>query len=146
MSRTDGVRRLAVVVSLIVSLAIVAAIMVLDPPDVQRQLRLDARRVSDMEYISNRIDLYWDRKKLLPEDLAMLAREPGLDGLPLKDPETGNSYVYEVTVVKTYRLCAVFALESPDELRGYDSALKWLHGAGRHCFDLKPTEHDIGGK
>ncbi len=137
MKKLGGSKNLAIIVTVIVVLSITAAILLLDPPAVQRQRRLDARRVKDLTGISYSIDSYWERKKSLPPDLATLEREPGL-GVPLKDPQTGIAYGYEVTAPKSYRLCAVFELDSSDESREYRLSRKWSHGAGKQCFDLQP--------
>lgn len=141
MKQTSGTKYLAIVVSIIVGLAVITAIFILDPPSVQRQRKLDSRRVRDLTNISHSIDSYWERKKSLPPDLATLDGEPGLK-IPLKDPETGVAYVYEITSSKSYRLCAVFSLDSSGETRECNSRWKWPHGAGRHCFDLKPLKSE----
>lgn len=141
MKRASGVKYLSALVIVIVALAVIAAILILDPPSLQRQRTLDGKRIRDLINISYSIDVYWERKKSLPPELAALEREPGLK-VPLKDPETGVAYVYETTNGKSYRLCAVFSLDSSEESQGYDSYRKWSHGAGRHCFDLKPLKSE----
>jgi hypothetical protein len=144
MKRADRVKYLATIVTIIVALAVVTAILILDPPSVQRQRKLDTKRIRDLTNISHSIDSYWERKKSLPPDLATLEREPGLK-IPLKDPETGVAYVYELTSSKSYRLCAVFSLDSSDESQECNSCRKWSHGAGRQCFDLKPPKSEDKG-
>lgn len=141
MERASGAKHLAIIVTIIVGLAVATAILILDPPGLQRQRKLDTRRIRDLTNISHSIDSYWERKKSLPPDLATLEREPGLK-IPLKDPETGIAYVYEVTSSKSYRLCAVFSVDSSDESQEYNSSRKWSHGAGRQCFDLKPPKSE----
>src|SRR3990172_5143018 len=139
MKRASGAKHLAIIVTIVVGLAVVTAIIILDPPGLERQRKLDTRRIRDLTIISHSIDSYWERKKSLPPDLATLEREPALK-IPLKDSETGIAYVYEVTSSKSYRLCAVFSGDSSDESREYISSRKWSHGAGRQCFALKPPK------
>lgn len=141
MKRASGAKHLALIVTIIVGLAVVTAILLLDPPSLQRQRRLDTKRIRDLTNISYSIDSYWERKKSLPPDLATLDREPGLK-IPLKDPETGIAYVYELTNSKSYRLCAVFSLDSSGESQECNPCRKWSHGAGRQCFDLKPLKSE----
>ena len=88
--------------------AVITAIALLDPPGVQRQRKMDERRIEDLMSIQRATEEYWTRHKALPPDLATLGKEPGLL-VPANDPETGTPYVYEVTGPKSYRLCAVFA-------------------------------------
>jgi hypothetical protein len=137
MKKLSGAKTLALIATIIVILVIGAAVLILDPPSMQRKQRIDARRVRDLIDISQSVDSYWDRKKTLPLDLATLDNEPGLR-IPLKDPETGLPYIYECTNTKSYRLCAVFSVDSSDEGPKYSFSRKWSHGAGKHCFDLKP--------
>lgn len=137
MRKISGPKLLAIMASIIVGLSIVVAISLIDPPEVQRKRRLDARRVHDLASISYSIDLYWERKKTLPPDLSALEREPGLRP-PLKDPKTGLVYWYEITTPKSYKLCAEFAFDSSDEAQEYRLTRKWSHGSGKQCFDLQP--------
>jgi hypothetical protein len=137
MKKRNGVTYLAYISIVVVLLAVVAAIIIMDPPGLQRKRRIDTHRVENLKNISMSIDSYWERKKSLPPTLTVLDMEPGLK-IPLKDPETGIPYVYEVLGKDSYRLCAVFAVNSSDEAEEYNCSRKWFHGAGRHCFDLKP--------
>ena len=61
------------------------------------------------------------------------------------DPEGRTPYVFEATGVDSFRLCAVFALDSAEE--GQRSSWlpisHWAHGAGRQCFDLN-IRHGTG--
>jgi hypothetical protein len=136
MTSTNGDKILAAVVTTIVVGAVITAIVLLDPPGVQRQRKMDERRIEDLMGIERAAEEYWTRHKALPPDLATLGKEPGLV-VPANDPETGAAYVYETTGPKSYRLCAVFARTTAERgaIPGY--LVKWAHGAGHHCFDLK---------
>jgi hypothetical protein len=137
MKKLSGAKYLAIISTCVVVLTVIAAVTILDPPGLQHKRKIDARRVRDLINISRSVDTYWERKKSLPSDLATLEKEPGLR-IPLKDPETGIAYIYEVMNGKSYRLCAVFSLDSSDESQEYYLSRKWSHGAGKQCFDLKP--------
>jgi hypothetical protein len=139
MKKLSGAKYLAIIASVIVVLSVITAIFILDPPGVQRQRRFDARRVEDLRNITYSIDSYWERKKSLPPNLATLESEPGLRAI-LKDPQSGTAYGYEVTAPKSYKLCAVFALDSSDESRECGKSRKWSHGAGKQCFILRPPD------
>jgi hypothetical protein len=136
MTSTNGNKILAAVVTTIVVGAVITAVVLLDPPGVQRQRKMDARRIEDLMSIQRAAEEYWTRHKVLPPDLAALGKEPGLL-VPTNDPETGAPYVYEVTGPKSYRLCAVFARDTAERAAIPSYLIKWAHGAGRHCFDLK---------
>jgi hypothetical protein len=128
----------AIAVSAVVVAAILAGIFTLGSPAVQRQRRLDERRVSDLMGIENAVTVYWQRRNALPADLAALAEEAGLRP-NARDPEKGAPYDYEVTGPDSYRLCAVFAFDSTTDPAAPSRAhvSSWSHGAGRHCFELR---------
>jgi len=136
MTSTRGDQILAAVVTTIVVGAVITAIILLDPPGVQRQRKMDEHRVDDLMTIQRAAEEYWTRHKKLPPDLATLSKEAGLV-VPTKDPETSTAYVYETSGPRSYRLCAVFARTTAERaaIPGYQ--VKWAHGAGRHCFDLE---------
>jgi hypothetical protein len=145
MTSNRGDKILVAVVTTIVVGAVVAAIILLDPPGVQRQRKMDARRIEDLMSIQRAAEEYWTRHKALAPDLATLGKEPGLV-VPMNDPETGAAYVYEITGPMSYRLCAVFSRTTAERgtIPGY--LVRWAHGAGRHCFDLKiPKGEDEPG-
>lgn len=141
MKKSNGAKYLAIISTIVVVLAVVSAVIILDPPELQRQRRMDGRRIRDLINISLSVDSYWERKKALPPDLATLEKEPGLR-IPMKDPETGLPYVYEIKNTKTYRLCAVFSVDSSGEPQEYNLSRKWSHGAGKQCFNLKPLNKE----
>ena len=83
--------------TLLVVLAIVYSFMIMGSPMKQRDLRLDDRRVSDLQNIQYQVINYWQQKEELPKDLATLANPLTGFSLPV-DPEfeKGNSYEYFV--------------------------------------------------
>jgi hypothetical protein len=131
-------RWLAVAASVVVVLAIVAAIWVMGSPSTQREANLDARRVDDLSHIARLLDDHVSTYGTLPPDLATLAKQPGRR-LAIVDPVDGRPYGYEVTGARTYRLCAVFVTDTSEipAAAGPWRAEQWTHGKGRHCFDRR---------
>lgn len=70
------------------SLAIAASV-VMGPPSKQREARLDARRVQDLQRIVQAIDAYHANHKASPADMATLTAQPGW-GLATTDPQRGT--------------------------------------------------------
>ena len=129
-------RRLAVIASVVVGATLVAAIAVMDSPPEQREQRLDARRVQDLQHLESAIAVYHAGHKALPGDLATLRAEmPGWNLAP-GDPASGVPYGYEVSGARSYRLCAEFTTDTAaaDTPHGPEGDA-WKHGAGRQCFN-----------
>ena len=119
----------------VVAVAVVGGLMRVGPPSVERERRLDERRVEDLRLIADAIDLHWTRSGSLP---------PSLDALPdtvasdasFSDPASGQSYEYRALTESTFELCASFGTdELPPSLEVF-----WSHPVGRHCFDLEVRE------
>jgi len=129
-------RRLAVIASVVVGATLVAAIAVLDSPPQQREQRLDARRVQDLQQLESAIEVYHAGHKALPADLAALRAEmPGWNLAP-GDPASGAQYGYEVLGDRSYRLCAQFTTDTAAADTPYGPVVDaWNHGAGRQCFN-----------
>jgi hypothetical protein len=140
MNTRNGTRALVVGATVVVLAAVVAGLIAIGPPDVQRRRKLDERRVADLNSLSAQVKSYKDQHKQLPADLAALAGQPGRR-LPV-DPETGSAYEYAMTDEGTYRLCANFALDSADipQPHFFPGGSDWPHGVGRTCFDRQVTK------
>jgi len=138
MSVGSGGRWLAVAAGVVVVATVVAAIVVMGSPSVQRAAKLDNRRVRDLDRIVDVIGHYVEREHSLPPDLATLAREPGRR-LAIADPVDGSPYAYEITGARTFRLCAVFTTDTARAPEGSERwrGEEWNHGTGRQCFDRK---------
>ncbi len=126
----------------LLGLAVLAAVsaagsglFMIGSPSEQAAVRIDNRRVHDLEAIKTSINLYVQRQHHLPESLQALFSEFGTD-LPTKDPESGAAYDYLPGEAKTFQLCATFARIS--QSMALDAI--WTHGAGRQCFSLKAEE------
>lgn len=126
-------RWLAIVASVVVAATLVAAIVVMDSPAEQREQRMDARRVQDLQRLERAVASYHAMHKSLPADMATIEAQPGWD-LAAVDPESGQPYAYEVTGERSYRVCASF---DTDTAAGDQANLvldEWKHDAGPHCF------------
>jgi hypothetical protein len=120
--------------------AVVAAVLgglwLLGSPQAERERRLDARRVAELRAIAAAVDLYWTRQGRLPESLAELSQERGIEVAPL-DPVTGRPYGYRMLGGNGYELCAEFALGAAE--RGHvPQGDFWSHAPGAQCFRLEP--------
>lgn len=132
----SAARWLAMAASVVVVATIVVAIMTMGTPSAQRLVRLDQKRVDDLERIVAVVHVYERAHRTLPPDLATLAGQPG-QRLSITDPVSGAPYRYEVTGPRRFRLCADFATDTakpPSESERWMDD-EWNHGVGRHCFD-----------
>lgn len=136
MSSLRGGQWLAIAASVVVVATLAAAVAVMGPPSTQRQLKLDQKRVADLQRIARLLESAANRSGALPPDLVAVAHQPGMS-VPTGDPLDGSSYGYQVTGERGYRLCATFARDTAqtqdDQWPRIDD--EWSHGAGRQCFD-----------
>jgi hypothetical protein len=140
MNTRNRIRALLAGATLVIVAAVVAGLIAIGSPALQRKRKLDDQRVADLSSISQYVKYYWEQHKQLPADLAELGRQPGVR-VP-SDPETGAAFEYVITGTNAYRLCANFALDSADQehRRYYSGTDDWPHGAGRGCFDRHATK------
>jgi hypothetical protein len=130
-----SVNRLAAAISTAVVLAaVIAGLYLAGSPAEQRLLRMDERRVRDLDRLTNVIGSYTRQREELPDSLEQLLDGQLLDELPV-DPATGEPYEY-LCADTSYQLCAVFAQPARD----VDEFDFWNHPAGRHCFEFTPPE------
>lgn len=129
-----------------------------------RDLRMDARRVQDLQQIQSAVISHWDVAQGGVKSIeTVLEDEFGLT-LP-HDPETGQKYRYE-PLAGAFRLCATFAASSTETVAGgypyyypssavtydklgaeYNVSLPeygWSHGPGETCFERVPRVDPIG--
>jgi len=149
--------------------AIVYSFSIMGSPTMQRLLRLDDKRVNDLQSIQYQIINYWQQKEKLPEKLSNLSNPLSGYSLPI-DPEfgKGNTYEYFAKDKLKFELCATFVLPMPKGWREYsDGGImpmadyggkdiatisypypgggineSWDHQAGRTCFE-RTIDKDI---
>ncbi len=156
---------------ILVIAAIVYSFMVMGSPAKQRSLRMDDRRVGDLQMIQGQIISYWQQKEKLPANLKELVSP--LSGYSLPTPpefEKGEEYEYAVKGPLTFELCSTFALPMPKGWQeygggsrpypatypmydmgegvampskpGYGINESWDHQAGRTCYE-RTIDKDI---
>ena len=155
--------RWAIWKSVVLVLALIVwSFTVMGSPDSQRDLRLDQRRVEDLQSIQWQVISYWQQKEILPESLSELSNPISSYMVP-RDPEfqKGKSYEYAKRSDMTFELCATFAQPMPEgwveQGRGYGGVMgmrdmdiavssmpypgpggagdSWDHEAGRTCYE-----------
>lgn len=120
----------------LVFLTIVAGFSTVGLPVSAHAIRVDERRVSDLQGLNNQIYQYWLAKRVLPVSLNDLQAT-----IPV-DPETHQAYEYSTKGSLEYALCAIFKTSVTDKNRNglynYPSQVNgiksWDHGVGRVCF------------
>lgn len=149
--------------SILVLFAVVYGFIVMGGPGSQRDLRLDQRRIEDLQSIQYQVINFWQQKEKLPASLDEL-KNPISNYMVPQDPEfeKGLSYEYKKINDKTnklnpsFELCATFTLPMPkgyvEGSSGYgvmpskDVAVSsmpypggvndsWDHQEGRTCFE-----------
>ncbi len=141
MSRRGTGFWLMAAAALVIVATIVASVVVMGSPTVQRARKLDAQRTMQLQMIEREVRSYQRREGRLPSGL----NEALGAGVAVADPQTGAAYEYAATAADRFRLCATFSRASADDDRGkpapYDD-LSWRHPAGRHCFDFRVEAGD----
>ena len=139
IDRPRGGALLLGIVLAVVAAAVGTAILVLDSPAVERQRRLDERRIEDLRALAGAIDSYWTREAGLPAALDELIGWQGIDA-PRTDPASGEPYRYRTLAEPRYELCADFAAAAPGRAPEWvrqGHRMFWHHPAGDHCFALE---------
>ena len=140
-------RWLAVIASVVVLATVVVAALVMDSPSVQRDARLDSRRIDELNRIVQAIDIHVQANDTVPPDLATLAAQPGQQ-LSIVDPVTGTAYGYTVDGARSYTLCAEFVTDTARvQARGGPwNAGEWNHDVGPQCFSRTATAPKPGSR
>lgn len=145
MSRPGAGRAMLAFASVLVVATLVAAVWVMDSPTVQRDLRLDQRRIAQLTQVQVLVEDWARSRGRLPASLAELAAQPGI-ALATGDPASGKPYGYAVLSAREYRLCATFATDTANaDAAAYPYAgnpVEWAHPAGPHCFKRSLPRED----
>ncbi len=170
--KEDSKSKINLIFGIIGVVIVVASIsysfMIIGSPMTQRALRLDDRRVNDLQNIQYQVINYWQQKEELPTKLAQLANPISGYSLPV-EPEFEKGYTYEYAVKNklTFELCATFSLPIQKGWREYSSGgvmpmiaydkgvsnvaypypggginESWDHQGGRTCFE-RTIDKDI---
>ncbi len=130
LPRKNG-RFLGVCATALVLFAIVYGFVVMGGPGEQRNLRLDQKRVEDLQSIQYQVINYWQQKEKLPVSLDEF-KNPISSYMVPQDPEFAKGKVYEYNKVsdKTFELCATFTDPIP---KG------WVENGGGSTFGVMPA-------
>ena len=168
--KEDSKSKIGLTFGLIGIILVIASIsysfMIIGSPMTQRSLRLDDRRVNDLQSIQYQVINYWQQKEKLPENLAELANPISGYSIPV-EPEFEKGRTYEDTVKSklTFELCATFSLPIQKGWREYSNGgvipmyekdmanvsypypgggvnESWDHQEGRTCFE-RTIDEDI---
>jgi len=124
----------------VVIASIVAAFFLIGSPMKQRLIKLDERRVNDLQYIQNQIVNYWQNKERLPRNLNELKDDITGVSVPV-DPETGLAYEYKVLGNLKFSLCADFDTKSSD-FAGYPK-YRYSVPAPEYMFKNATWDHEV---
>ncbi|MBU4314817.1 hypothetical protein KJ673_00225 [Patescibacteria group bacterium] len=127
---------------------VIGGFFIVGTPAVQRDIKMDAQRVSDLQSIQYRLIDEWTTKGEIPETVAEL-NDPIYGFTEPTDPETKESYVYLKTGDLSFELCATFEHSStPGDSGGQypvaytsfnyfsnDAMDYWNHETGYKCFE-----------
>lgn len=105
-----------------VVLLIVFSFMVIGSPKSQRALRLDDKRVQDLQTIQWSVINYWQQKEKLPETLKELSNPLSGSTVPVEPEfEKGLAYEYTKKGDMTFELCATFSADMPKGWQEYSN-------------------------
>jgi hypothetical protein len=121
-------RIVAIASSAVVIGAIVTGLYLGGSPSEQRLVRMDERRVQDLNRLANAVQVYWQQQEELPTELNQLLDGQRLKEMPV-DPASGTAYRY-IPQDDRFELCASFDRSTLDSER----MAFWQHPAGEHCF------------
>jgi len=115
---------------LVVAAAVATGLTIIGKPSEQRLMRLDERRVMDLQILAADVNRYRGQRQRLPERAEDVIDAQITTRLAL-DPESQQPYDYRMIDAGHYELCATFSRRSRDPSNDF-----WFHDAGRRCFSL----------
>lgn len=132
-----------------VGLAIWFAFCVMGSPWTQRSLRLDEKRMQDLQGIQWQIINFWQQKERLPVDLKELVNPISGYSLPVDpDFEKGINYEYNILDAKLlkFELCATFAMPIPKGWQEYSyGGVVPLSGVAKDVAVSEPATYPYPG-
>lgn len=134
-------KKLAYLVSALILASVIGGFFIVGTPAEQRRIKFDEQRVNDLQNIQSQIINYWMRKGVIPQKLEDL--NDNISGfLVPTDPETKESYDYNIKDALNFELCAIFQTSSKDSRAKssrapfFDSFQQnWDHEKGEKCFE-----------
>ena len=162
------------IISIVLVVGVIAwGFAIMGSPVTQRNLRLDQKRVDDLNNIQSQVISFYQQKGNLPVALIDLTNPISGYSLPA-DPEfaKGKVYNYKLTGILSFKLCATFTSNSPtvpnNTVRVDTPAVpvssskttvavgvnpngvvdSWYHSKGNTCFDrtIDPSLYPVNKK
>lgn len=135
-------KKLAIALSVVIIGFISLSFIIMGSPFKQRLLKIDSRRVSDLQNIQYQVLNYWQSKEKMPATLNDLVDSLSYNKVPV-DPATQAPYEYRTIPPLSFELCATFDLPSEEilksiarpEIVGDYEFENWKHEKGRTCFE-----------
>jgi uncharacterized membrane protein len=129
------------IVSLVLTVgSLVGAFFVVESPTEARNRRHDLEVLSQFSQIDATLNSYFIENKKLPTGLDQLKDQvPYLNAAALKDPISGQPYMYKRNSDTEYELCASFKTDNtkPGDIQDYSYADRWPHVSGDQCLKQK---------
>jgi len=134
---------------ILIVVTIVSGFFIVGTPQQARLARYDAQKVSDLQNIQSQITTYYQAKQKLPSVITDLNNSLNYGPVP-NDPQTGESYGYQLGEGLSFKLCAEFNAASrlnqpapetrtvmpiPAGIKNVPVQDNWQHDAGHVCFD-----------
>lgn len=123
--------------SLVIILTIIGGIMMIGSPNELRNKRIDDIRVENLNTVQSEIIYFWQSKNRLPNSIEEL-RDDLRVFYPPTDPDTEESYEYQIVNEKTFKLCANFktdSLENKNMRPDFYGLGSFEHSAEYTCFE-----------
>jgi hypothetical protein len=141
----------------LIALAIVFAVvgwgfLIVGSPSFVRKVRGDQMRIHDLSENRDSIKYFFRDRGRFPETLSEVAKTAAWYGsrVRLIDSETKKPYVYKVTGIHSFELCAEFELSSKEaklEENQYRSNRgNWEYKSGNNCFPVELSEKERSGE
>lgn len=143
-------RAVSIGVAVLAVVVIGSGFFIVGTPAQARLARFDEQKINDLQNIQSQVVNYWQAKQKLPAVISDLNNSLSYGPVPV-DSQTGESYVYQATGTLSFKLCAMFNVQSRgvDQSTFTDRAVmpmpaggkgmmpqdNWQHGSGQVCFD-----------
>ncbi len=106
----------------------ISGIIVNPSPQHARNVKMDEKRIEQLQDLSEQIKEYHLKNAALPNQLSDLVEEKLVFQETIEDPETHKVFEYQAISPNRYTLCATFYFEKKD----YKPI--WSHAAGHQCI------------
>ncbi len=157
-------RMIMLATSVIILGSLISAFLIIGSPANMRNLKDDAKRVSDLQSIEYQVINHYQTVSKLPQNLSVLSDSSLQSFVVPKDPSTNADYEYSIIAATTsasatsklpqFQLCATFVTNSddvnkngqnysapypttaiyPDQTQSYNN-ISWNHKNERTCFN-----------